>query len=238
METLAPVINYYEILEVTPQSTAEEIYNSYQRIKETYSLKNPEVMQTFTLEEVQQLAFLIEDAYATISNPQTREIYNARLYESHTPFNDDRGAISSEDNTTTQEHTISRAAEAKKESTKTTAAEATHPINTTVPSGHARTCMSTYPIDETFEASIQAQDYFDGVLLGKIRKYKKIDLEHFSQRTCITQKYLYAIESNNYSALPAAVFTRGYICQYCKILELDQDKVVSSFMKLFINGRQ
>ena len=54
-----------------------------------------------------------------------------------------------------------------------------------------------------------------------MRKYKKVKLEDFSQQTCISIRYLYAIENNNYNALPAAVFVRGYIHQYCKTLNLD-----------------
>lgn len=208
--------NYYEVLEVAPQATPHEIYQGYLKIKKAYSLRNLEIFKSFSFEEIQQLLILVEEAYATIGNKETREIYDARFFQlyphlktslSHLDFKDDD----------------------KKPVERPTS---------DLPSGFAKTPMSVYELDEAFESLIAGQDYYDGVFLGKIRKYKKVKLEDFSQQTCISIRHLYAIEDNNYTALPAQVFVRGYINQYCKILGLDADKVISSFMKLYTNGRQ
>lgn len=225
--TSEPIINFYEILEVSPKASQHEIYQSYQKVKKTYSLKNPEIFANFTLEEVQQLAFMIEEAYATIGNQVMREIYDAKFQEAFPPTE----PVEIEDS----EPELKSEAESAKEALMEAVIEKTEELND---EGKGSTPLSTYDIDENFEIVISSQDFFDGIFLGKIRKYKKISIEDFSKKTCINQKYLYAIESNNYAALPVPVFTRGYICQYCKLLDLDVDKVVSSFMKLFANGRE
>lgn len=94
----------------------------------------------------------------------------------------------------------------------------------------------SYTVDPQLEKQIAQQDIFDGLFLKKIREYKNIDLNEFSSITCIALRHLYAIENNNFSVLPAAVFVRGYIIQYCRILDLPEDKVVPSFINLLKNG--
>jgi curved DNA-binding protein CbpA len=218
------LINYYEILETHPKASQHEIYQSYQKIKKTYSLKNPDIFRNFTVEEVQQLSYMIEDAYATIGNQLMREIYDAKFAEHFPPTQE-----------ISEESPLPSDAELSKKVLHEAAAEKSAMASTNTNSPER---AHHYEVDENFETLITTQDYFDGVFLGKIRKYKKISIEDFSKKTCINTKYLYAIESNNYSALPAAVFTRGYIHQYCKLLNLDIEKVVSSYMKLFANGRE
>jgi curved DNA-binding protein CbpA len=108
-------------------------------------------------------------------------------------------------------------------------------IETPLPAGHHKTPISQYEVSKTMEELIEKQDVFDGLFLKKIREYKNIELPDFSNHTCIAIRHLYAIENNNFSVLPAAVFVRGYIIQYCRVLGLDETKVVSSFMALFNN---
>jgi len=215
METTDALTNYYEILEVSPQASEHEIHQAYVSIKKAYSLRNPDIFKNFSFDELQQLLIVIEEAYATVGNKDTREIYDAKFFVSYPNLKTQLGTVQF------MEDEI-----------------AAEPTSSTLPEGYAKTSLSIYEVDESFEALVHSQEYYDGIFLGKIRKYKRVKLEDFSQHTCISIKYLYAIEDNNYNALPAAVFTRGYINQYCKLLGLPADKVITSFMKLFANGRE
>lgn len=224
-----PTINYYEILDVSPKATDHEVYQSYVRIKQAYSLRNPELFKNFSLDEIQQLLLYIEEAYATIGNKQSRELYDAHFFK-HRP------ALATQDFLPSLEEPKEEIAEPVKSEIKAAVADVVPAIKP--PEGYANTATSIYEIDPTFEALIEGQQFFDGIFLSKVRKYKKVKLEDFSQQTCISIKYLYAIENNNYSALPAQVFVRGYINQYCKMLNLDAEQVIPSFMKLYSNGRE
>ena len=102
--------------------------------------------------------------------------------------------------------------------------------------GLADTPISQYKVDKHMEDLITTQEVFDGSFLKKVREYKNIKLTDFSEFTCIALHYLRAIEDNNPSILPAAVFVRGYIIQYCRILGLDESKAVPSFMSQLKNG--
>jgi curved DNA-binding protein CbpA len=216
MEQTDAITNYYEILEVSPQASEHDIHQAYLNVKKAYSLRNPDIFKSFSFDELQQLLIVIEEAYATIGNKDTREIYDAKFFTANPGLKTQLGSV---------------------QFVEDEAAEKTENSGT-LPEGYAKTTLSIYEIDESFEALIHSQEFYDGIFLGKIRKYKRVKLEDFSQHTCISIKYLYAIEDNNYNALPAAVFTRGYINQYCKLLDLPAEKVISSFMKLYTNGRE
>lgn len=211
--------NYYEILEVDPKASNQDIYQAYARIKKTYSLRNPDIFKSFTFDELQELLVVVEEAFATIGNKDTRDIYDQQFVKIFPNFQMEKmDFVSSEE-----------------EVEDTTPAPVSPDL---IPLGFAKTSMSTYKVDDTLESLIAHQEFFDGAFIGKIRRYKNVNLEELSKLTCISMKYLYALEDNNYNALPAAVFTRGYVNQYCKILNLDPNRVIPSFMKLFNNERK
>lgn len=200
--------NYYEVLEVPNEATQDSIYHAYRRAKETYSLANPRIFNTFTESEAIAWIGVIEEAYSVIGHPNTRRMYDLEMQSSirlvKPPTKDSPQVVPNID---TQ----------------------------SIPDGYRKTAVSQYECKADMESLIEKQELFDGLFLKKVREYKNIDLTHFSQHTCIAIRHLYAIENNNFSVLPAAVFVRGYIIQYCRVLGLDQRRVVSSFMSLLEN---
>lgn len=244
MGFLENFVNYYDILEVDPRASSFEVYQAYLKVKKTYSLRDPQMFKNFTFDEIQDLLTLIEEAYATIGNEETRVVYDAQFFKTYPHLKSKLGSVAFVENLNTEPPPNQQRA-AVTQTTTLAAAPSMAPRETvgiavkgSIPVGLGRTSLSSYEIDDAFEAQILNQDYFDGPFLGKVRKYKKVNIEDFSQKTCISLKYLYAIEDNNYNALPAAVFTRGYILQYCKMLGLDADKVVNTYMKLYQNGQK
>ena len=199
-------LDYYKILEVSPEADQEQIYFAYQRAQTTYSLSNPDIFKVFSQDEALAWLDLIEEAYAIIGSPNSRRVYDQ------------------EQRDTTDTPSLQLDTEA------TPSAQETN-----LPEGHGTTRVSQYLISPVMEANIEKQEVFDGLFLKKIREYKNIALTDFSKITCIAIRHLYAIENNNFSVLPAPVFVRGYIIQYCRILDLDEKKVVSSFMSLLKN---
>lgn len=199
--------NYYEVLEVPKDATQDTIYSAYQQAKQTYSLSNPKIFSIFSESEAIHWLNMIEEAYSVIGHPNTRRVYDIEQKLTHPQ--------------------ASNCTDKTAEQSENDAAE--------LPEGFARTQHSQYQINKNMEDLIEKQELFDGLFLKKIREYKNIDLTEFSKHTCIAIRHLYAIENNNFSVLPAAVFVRGYIIQYCRLLGLDQKKVVSSFMSLLQN---
>ena len=51
--------------------------------------------------------------------------------------------------------------------------------------------------------------------------------------TKIRKGYLRALEENDFDGLPAAVYVRGFISEYARVLGLDTQMVAKSYMALY-----
>ncbi len=95
----------------------------------------------------------------------------------------------------------------------------------------------SFDIDSKLENELLQTNFFDGLLLKKIRLKKNVSLNYISNKTCIGVHHLIAIEANDFGSLPAAVFVRSYVKQIAQILELNTKEVCESYMKLYTESR-
>jgi curved DNA-binding protein CbpA len=230
--------NYYEILEVPADAPQAEIHRAYQRAKSTYSESNPAWYSMFTPEEAQELLRLIEEAFAVLSNQATRKSYDenrsgfippAQTTSSSARFESPTGGSQSARPATTHAIPMERGAEGK----ETGFAKKETPA---MPPGTGKTALSTYKVDENFDAEIKGALEFDGPYLQKIRLYKNVTIDRLSEATRISRSYLMAVETADYKNLPAAVFVRGFVVQMARNLGLEENKVAASYMKHFKAG--
>lgn len=70
-----------------------------------------------------------------------------------------------------------------------------------------------------------------GEKLKSIRIGLKLTHDEIEKRTKIRKKYIKAIEANNYDALPSNVYTRGFLKNYSKVLNIPDDKVLAWYEK-------
>lgn len=70
------------------------------------------------------------------------------------------------------------------------------------------------------------------LLLKETRQSQGLSLEDVAQKTYIKLPYLQALEEGALEALPAPVYTYGYIRQYAKLLGLDGSSLVAQFQQL------
>jgi cytoskeleton protein RodZ len=75
-----------------------------------------------------------------------------------------------------------------------------------------------------------------GAELRREREMRNISVREISDTTKISTRFLTAIESGDYAALPAPVFTRGFIREYAGYLGLDGEEMVDRYMAII--GRQ
>jgi hypothetical protein len=92
-----------------------------------------------------------------------------------------------------------------------------------------------FSLDDT--AAISAHFGCDGRFLRKVRELKGMELSALVDETRISLRYLEAIEANDYDALPAATFVRGYVKEFVRALEISHGDVVEGFMDLFSRHR-
>lgn len=84
---------------------------------------------------------------------------------------------------------------------------------------------------------IHAETEFTGRLLSKVRESQGIELDEIARHTKIGVAHLKAIESEDFQALPALVYTRGFVQQIAKYLKLDPAQVTRTYLRRFRIGR-
>jgi len=197
--------NYYDILEVNPQSSQNDITEAYHKARLTYSSDNPALYTIFTENEAREYLRMVEEAYSVLGNRTLRNIYDQKLGRGVREF--DKLSYES----LVQESRVMRPADFLK----------------------AHRSKPDYVIDQAMEDEIRNATVFDGAFLRKVREYKKVTLEQLSTVTKVTPYYINALENMQPENLPAPVFVRGYIIQISRYLGLNEKKVVESYMKIY-----
>jgi cytoskeleton protein RodZ len=68
-----------------------------------------------------------------------------------------------------------------------------------------------------------------GDYLRDLRQRRGLSLEEISRATRVASRYLECLESDRFSALPAPVFTRGYIRAYCQAVGEPPDEALARY---------
>lgn len=229
--------NYYEILEISADAPHHEIVAAYERAKETYSPDSASLYSMFTEQEAQDLRRLIEEAYLVLSNQAKRREYDLvlKVKMKQPEAGDLPDFTPQEQHQQQQQNAAARNGNFQKTIVKESSEGKLPPSPTSgaIPAGFAKSRLSVYEINANFEAEVAAMKEFDGETLKKIRQYKNINIEQMSKETRISRSYLAAVEANDYEALPAAVFARGFVVQIARLLNLDDNLVAQSYMSKF-----
>lgn len=231
---------YYELLEVKPSAGPSEIYSAYQRARSTYSPNSPALYSMFTPEEAKQLMALIEEAYQTLSHQARRREYDVKIgLAKQTPMV--TSAVPKKNSAPPPSPASPAKSEAKSGARASdggwVGAVKSAGKKEDVPKGFARTKFSVYEVKTDLESEIETKEEVDGPFLQKVRLYKGVTLDQMSDEIRVAKSTLVALEANDTDALPVAVFTRGFIVQFARILGLNERRIVDAYMKFFRSKR-
>jgi flagellar biosynthesis protein FlhG len=81
--------------------------------------------------------------------------------------------------------------------------------------------------------SITPDTEFGGALLRAVRESQGTSLQQISERTKVSLNYLRCIEEDEFDALPAAVYVRGFVTEVAKCLRLDPEQVSQSYLRRY-----
>ncbi|NQZ99537.1 MAG: helix-turn-helix domain-containing protein [Myxococcales bacterium] len=88
-----------------------------------------------------------------------------------------------------------------------------------------------------FEDLDEESGEFDGPRLRRTRLRRGIEIDNIASITKINPLYLRFIEDERFLDLPAAVYVRGFVCEFARCLGLDPQRVAVSFMRRFEESR-
>jgi flagellar biosynthesis protein FlhG len=72
---------------------------------------------------------------------------------------------------------------------------------------------------------------YTGPLLKQVREARKLTLEKLSDITKISIYYLRMLEGDHFEDLPALVYVKGYLRHLAKLLGLNAQALVDSYIK-------
>lgn len=70
--------NFYQILEIRPDASSQDIRNAYLRLKSSYRKDNPALYSVLDTTETEEMIHKIEEAFQILSDPDTRRDYDER----------------------------------------------------------------------------------------------------------------------------------------------------------------
>ncbi len=208
----------YDQLEVSPNSTQEELRDAYLRLKSLYSKKSNALYTVISDKERENTLKEIENAYTTLRNEDQREKYDLSI------------GVKKLEDYSDQNFTMNT----KVSSENDTFGESTDILE--IPTV-TETSITKTQEKNSFESSIQKEIHWRGSFLKKVREFRDLSIEEISEKTKISKSYLKAIELEDYKNLPASVYLRGFVITLAKHLKLPYNEVCKAYMARYRQNR-
>ncbi len=209
-------MNYYELLEVSPRATAQEIHKAYERIRKIYDPNSIALYSLFSPEETEKIRQRVEEAYRTLVYDENRRAYDLTL----------------------RDYTDLPAPELVplRPAVPTPAPPAARPdpplppaaaIPRPVPQApEAVTAPPIHPVPADIKE-------FTGPVLKMMREQRGLSVQNVSDITKLSMRYIEGIEEENYPKLPARPYLRGFLYSYARAIGYEPEQIVISYMKRY-----
>ncbi len=215
-------LNYYELLEVSPTATSQEIHKAYERVRRIYEPNSIALYSLFSADETAAIHQRIEEAYRTLVYEDNRKRYDAMLRQQ----NDLPEPPPPPPPPKYQRQPIQPAL--------------------SLPSGnHYRSSMDPpqAPAEETpapLERVAPLSQFiaeFSGAAIKMLREQRGLSLRNVADATKVSVRYLEMIEEENFTKLPVRAYTRGFLTLYAKALGWDTERVTADYLKRYDAAR-
>lgn len=188
--------SHYDLLEVAPTASFEDIRRANRRIRELYSRDSAVISGLYNDDELDGLHQQLDLAYVTLMDASKRKDYDAQLFPGGVP------------------------------------AQSLSYYHTTGP-----TKIEIPPAERPPMPEISPATELSGPLMRQVREAQGIELRDIAERTKIGMSYLQALESETFKKLPAVVYVRGFLVEYAKIIGLDGDRVLDTYLSRYREER-
>jgi transcriptional regulator with XRE-family HTH domain len=210
-------LNFYELLEISPQATSQEIHKAYERIRRVYDPNSIALYSLFTAEETTVINQRIEEAYRTLVYEDNRKKYDAMLR-----------------NRNELPELPSPPPPAPKFQSPIHASPPAHQENQyTGDSFDAKSQTASRPDHEEVSPVSPFIAEFTGPVIKLLREQKGLSVRNIGEMTKVSVRYLEFIEEENFNKLPARAYIRGFLMLYAKALGYDPERMSSDYLKRY-----
>jgi flagellar biosynthesis protein FlhG len=214
-------LNFYELLEVSPTATSQEIHKAYERIRRVYDPNSIALYSLFTPDETAAIHQRIEEAYRTLVYEDNRKKYDAMLRERNelpelppppppAPKYQPRPARAPVPVQQENPHTGG-------------SSDAMPPTAPTAPR----------PVQEEISPVSPFTAEFTGPVIKILREQQGLSLRDIADMTKVSVRYLEFIEEDNFKKLPARAYIRGFLMLYAKALGYDPERMTGDYLKRY-----
>lgn len=196
--------SFYELLEVSPSATPEEIERAWERARVLYGTGSLAAYTLLTPELAAALASRIDEAFEVLLDPMARAAYDARL-----PVEDARSARPAPE------------------------PAAAPPVPAAAPTSQAPPDpVPPPPVVEPPRPFVPPEGAeWTGELLRKAREARGLTVVQLSERTKLSRLHIEAVEAESFTQLPVAAYLRGIVMCIARELRLDGQKVARSYLE-------
>jgi flagellar biosynthesis protein FlhG len=196
-----PSDSHYELLEVPPTASFEDIRRANRRIRDIYGAESVAISGLYDPASLEAVHRRLDLAYTTLMDAAKRKEYDLELFPEGVPLPlatpEGAGALP-------------RAA--------TRDDSPAHGVRPPMPDIGPRTV-------------------FSGAVLRSVREALGIELREIAERSKIGMAYLQAIEDDRFAKLPAAVYVRGFLGEYARLLGLEPERVKDTYLERYKAAR-
>ncbi len=209
-------LNFYELLEISPTASIQEIHRAYERIRRVYDPNSIALYSLFTAEETAAIHQRIEDAYRTLLYEDNRKRYDATL----------KGGEEPHEPPPPQAHTPERR---PLQSTLPLSLENRGPVASAPPP----------PPPSPEPAQVEAPPLppftgeFTGPAIKALREQRGQTLQAIAELTKVSIRYLGYIEEEAFQKLPVRTYLRGFLILFAKALGCDPERLSNDYLKRY-----
>jgi flagellar biosynthesis protein FlhG len=206
-----PSDSHYELLEVPPTASFEDIRRANRRIRDIYGAESIAISGLYDPASLEAVHRRLDLAYTTLMDAAKRKEYDLELFPDGVPMPVTRPAT-----------VVGGVA---------VDAPPRAPRTTNDDSGTLALAVRP-PMPD-----ISATTEFTGPLLRQFRESIGVELREIAEKSKIGMAYLNALESETWAKLPAAVYVRGFLAEYARALGLDAERVKQTYLARFKAAR-
>jgi len=218
-------LNFYELLEVSPRASAQEIHRAYERVRRIYEPNSVALYSLFTPEETTAINLRVEEAYRTLVYEDNRRRYDALLR--------DRAEVQDREEPARPAspyqaqpvqpalplHTDNRYLTGADELSAPPESVAAVPAQQEVPA-------ASVPPPPTITE-------FTGSVIKVLREQRGLTIRNVADMTKVGARYLENIEQENFQKLPARAYVRGFLILFAKALGYEPERMANDYIKRY-----
>ncbi len=206
-------LNYYELLEVSPTATSQEIHKAYERTRRVYDPNSIALYSLFSAEETAAIQQRIEDAYRTLMYESHRKRYDEQLRNQNLELESNLEGLPFPEEPVLSS---SLGADRPRSPQPPPAAIAEQP-------SPDQAILPPPPFDAEFT----------GPAIRLLREKRNMSVKHVADITKVGARYLELIEEETYQKLPVRPYLRGFLMLYAKALGYDPERFAGDYLKRY-----